>query len=141
MVISKRKMVPGFSLLEIVIAIALIALIVAVAGPRFYRTLAGGKKRATDSALKAAEQSIELFHADTSAYPSRLEDLVEKPADQKLSKNWEGPYITKLPKDGWNNELVYQLNPKGSEHPYELYSWGPNGEGSPKEEWRSVWGL
>jgi len=27
------------------------------------------------------------------------------------------------------------LNPKGSVPAYQLYSWGPNGEGSPEEEW------
>jgi general secretion pathway protein G len=131
----------GFSLLEIVIAIALMALAVAVVGPIVMRQFGKGKKKATETALKATQGGIDEFYSDVSAYPAALEDLLKKPADEKLAKGWDGPYLNKNPKDGWNHDLEYQLNPKGSAHPYELYSWGPNGEGSPAEEQISVWDL
>jgi general secretion pathway protein G len=131
----------GFSLIEIVIAIALMALVLGIAVPVIIRQLNKGKKGTTETALRNTEQAIEALYADVSAFPNRLEDLVEKPTDEKLAKKWDGPYLKKVPQDGYGRELVYQLNAKGSKPPYELYSWGPDGEGSPKEEWISVWDL
>ncbi|MGC2310896.1 MAG: type II secretion system major pseudopilin GspG [Candidatus Babeliaceae bacterium] len=131
----------GFSLIEIIIVIGIIAALVAAVTVTIRTQLAKSKRKRTEITLKSTEQAVDLFHSDLTAYPTSLEDLVEKPTDEKLAKKWGEPYLAKIPVDGWGNELVYQLNPKGTKPPYELYSWGPNGEGSPKEEQISAWEL
>ena len=37
-------------------------------------------------------------------------------------------------------EIIYFKVTKAT-HPYDLYSWGKHGEGSPKEEWFDVWEI
>lgn len=136
-----KKAVPGFSLIEIVIAIALGLAITIAAGYGVKQMRERGRIGTTKTTLKALKSAIDFYHEDTGAYPSDLQDLVERPADEKVAKKWQGAYLDKILNDGWNNPFEYSVNAKGSRPPYELYSWGANGAGSPEEEWISVWNL
>jgi general secretion pathway protein G len=141
---SSKSAQPGLSLIEIVIAITLIALFASLVGPTVYNYLKKGQKTATVVTLKGIQEAIENFHADTGAYPNSISELYVKPAGDPIAKRWQGPYLGKGkqleedPVDGWKHEFVYQLSPKGTQPPYVLYSWGPGGEGSPQEEWISA---
>ncbi len=134
---SKR----GFSLMELIIAITIIAILTAGTIGVAVNYVARARKSNTYSALQAAQTGIDGYYMDTSQYPTTLNDLLQAPSDAKVSKKWAGPYWPKknVPQDGWGNELVYKVT-KGA-HPYELYSWGPNGEGSDAKEHISVWEL
>jgi general secretion pathway protein G len=71
----------------------------------------------------------------------KLRDVVEKPREEAVARNWaKGGYIEggELPQDAWREEFQYKRTPEGK-NPYELYSYGSNGAGAPKEEWISVW--
>lgn len=133
--ITARPANAGFSLIEIVIAVTIMGILAALVIPNITSYLRKAKVQSTRVALNNIQNAVQSFHADTSQYPSSLADLKNKPVDEKLAKRYDGPYITKEPLDGWGNEIIYTVNPKGSRPPYELYSWGPNGEGSPQEEW------
>lgn len=132
------RMRSGFSLIEIIIAIAIVGLMVGL-GVGAFQYLGKAARTATDSNLQSVKLSLQSFNSDTGAYPATLADLLMRPADPKLSKRWRGPYLEKEVEDGWKHPFMYQLNPKGAAHPFELYSWGSNGEGSPQEEHISVW--
>lgn len=87
--------------------------------------------------------ALTAFNSDVGAWPSTLSELSVRPAAAALAKRWRGPYLEdqRELEDSWNHEFVYHLNPKNSPRPYELYSWGKNGDGSPQEEWISIWDL
>ena len=132
----------GFSLFEIIIAITIVAVMMAVVVPGIQQWRGRAKKRATESALRTIAMNIEQYKTDTGQYPNGLHDLLYKPNEDKVARRWEGPYLNKESdlEDGWKQEVVYEKTP-GGEHPYELYSWGPNGEGSPEEEWINIWEI
>jgi len=125
----------GFTLIEIIIAVTIMGILAALVVPNITSYMSKARKQATKTTLNTVQNAIHSFHADVSAYPAALNELKTPPADEKLARRWEGPYLTREPLDGWKNELVYNLHPKGTQPPYELYSWGPHGEGSPQEEW------
>lgn len=81
---SKRR---GFTLVELLVVLAILALLLTLAVPRYFN----GIERAKDATLKhdlnTLRESIDKFYADTGRYPKTLEDLVE------------GKYIRKLPVD------------------------------------------
>jgi general secretion pathway protein G len=125
----------GFTIIEIMAVVAVIAILAAIMIPTVTGFMRRARIKSTRMLLTNVEQFIQAFNVDVGAYPSSLADLKTAPADEKLARKWDGPYLTKDPVDAWNHELVYTLNPKGTKPPYELYSWGPNGEGSPEGEW------
>ena len=127
-----RSQSSGFSLIEIVIAVAIMAIISAIVIPNLMKYVRRARKHATLATLKTVKNVITEFKDDTRHYPTELNELVENVEGEK---GWDGPYIKKLPLDGWKEDLVYILEPKGTRPPYQLYSWGSGGEGSPEEEW------
>lgn len=117
----------GFSLIEIMIGLAIIALIAATVGPAAIRFFGQAKVRTTESSIQSLKQSINSYYLFTSKYPATLEDLVRKPEGMSAAK-WGGPYlgrageeIEEVPKDGFGDEFVYELTGDKNK-PYRLYS-------------------
>lgn len=131
----------GFTLIEILIAITIIAILSVLVAPNLLNLVAGAGDKATRSSLRTLKTSINLFKLDLGDFPDRLRDLVKKPSDEKFKK-WKASYLEgdEVPQDGWGNSFYYK-KPGEKGHPYELSSYGPNGKGSPKSEWISVWDL
>jgi general secretion pathway protein G len=73
-------------------------------------------------------KSLELFFADNGRYPSAQEGLsalVRRPQEVPA---WRGPYIEgDYSVDPWGNDYVYRVTIDGTG--YELFTFGPNGEG------------
>lgn len=125
----------GFSLIEIMIVVGIIGLIMAIAVPGFMGARKKANITATKAMLQKLEGNIEQFKDDTGQYPNTLHDLYAKPFDEKVAKRWEGPYVKKdVFEDAFGSDIQYQVT-KGQKQPYELYSYGPNKEGSPSDEW------
>jgi general secretion pathway protein G len=136
-----RSVRSGFTFIELVIGIAILAILALVVAPGIMGVLEKARISGTVSNLKNIKTAIDMFKVDTAKYPTKLRDLVEKPREESVARNWtKGGYIEggELPKDAWNEDFQYKRTPEGKT-PYELYSFGANGPGAPKEEWISVW--
>jgi len=133
----------GFSLMEIMIAVMILGLVAGLVGPKVFQMLENAKKTSAKSEMKAFKSAITLYKSNTGVFPGKLVDLIKKPKDERVSKKWQGPYIEKeveeTPEDPWGNKYSYKVSAEGAKKPYELLSYGPNGKGSPKEEWINVW--
>lgn len=141
--ISNRGMAQqGFSLMEILIAVAIMGIFAAIVAPGFMKYMRDAKIDKTKVTLKNFEGFITMFNAHTGQLPTRLQDLIKQPTDATISKKWRGPYLEakEIPLDPFNNKYQYQVTPQGA-HPYELFSYGPSGKGGPKEEIISVWEI
>ena len=137
----------GFTLLEMVAVIALIAILMLTVGKNLKNILGSGKSTGAKSSLRAFKFAIDEFHEDTGAYPRSLTELYEKPSDPKIAKLWKpasGYYLEQKSVealDPWKKEYQYELT-KGSAHPYELWSWGStDGEEGKAEDKISDWDI
>lgn len=129
----------GFSLIEIMIAIAIMAILAAVAVPTFLNYLETSRESSTKSNLAVINGAIKSYYLQISKYPGKLNDLVEKPKDEEAAAKWRNPFIeNEIPLDGWGNKFQYKVTPEGA-HAYELYSFGSKGKSAPKNEWISIW--
>lgn len=130
----------GFTLIEIMIAIAILGILGALIGPNFMSYLAKAKVKATRLSMVGVQKAIDDYHIDTNQYPEKLRDLIKKPSGEV--KNWDGPYLKKeeAPTDAWGEVFKYTRT-SGGKKPYDLISYGVKGRGSPKEEHISVWDL
>lgn len=66
----------GFTLIELAIVMAMIALLLTFALPRYFDGLERAKEAALRQDLKIMRDAIAQFHADRGAYPEALDDLV-----------------------------------------------------------------
>ena len=78
----------GFSLVELMIYIAIVGMLMAVLVPSFMGYLQSSRKSATESNLRALESAILLFNVHTGQYPARISELVKKPADEQVARKW-----------------------------------------------------
>jgi len=125
----------GFSLMELLIAIAIIGLIAAIGGPAVMNYLKRARVKTAQMDLKAMKQQIDMFKVDIGEYPAKLVDLVKRPRDPKIAAKWmggaapkKGGYLEKLKKDPWGSAYVYKRNVPYKDNPYTLFSYGADGK-------------
>ncbi|MDY0046320.1 MAG: type II secretion system major pseudopilin GspG [Thauera propionica] len=123
----------GFTLVELLVVLAILGLLAGLVGPRVLGQLGGAKTKTTAVQIKDLEQAAELFKLDVGRFPNQgegLEALVAKPAS---APGWNGPYLKKggLPKDPWGNPFRYDV--PGKRGDIDIYSFGadnaPGGDG------------
>ncbi len=122
-----RQKSRGFTLLEVMVVVVIIAIMAAAIGPSLLGNIekAGTSRAKTD--IKSISEMVELYKAENYAYPTTdqgLEALVSKPSGDPAPKNWRN-LIKKTPIDPWKNPYKY-LSP-GSHGDFDIYSFGPDG--------------
>lgn len=75
---SARLPHAGFTLIEILIVMTLVALLLTLAVPRYFNALDTGRARVQQQNIVTLRDAIDKFYADQGRYPQALEDLVEK---------------------------------------------------------------
>ncbi len=68
----------GFTLIEMLVVMMVIAMLLTIAGPRYLRSLARSKEAVLKQDLAALRESIDNFYGDTGKFPESLAMLVEK---------------------------------------------------------------
>jgi len=115
----------GFTLLEIIVVVTIIAILAAYIAPKVAGRADDARIAKAKSDIRVLESSMELYKLDNFSYPSTdqgLDALVNKPAGEEL-KHWrKGGYIKKLNKDPWGNEYLYQI--PGANGEFDIYSLG-----------------
>jgi len=121
----------GFTLIEIMVVIVILAMLAALVGPKLMGRTDDAKIQTTRTQIGNMETALKLYKLDNGTYPSTdqgLNALVTKPAVGVIPKNYkEGGYLEKkqLPKDGWGNDFLY-VSP-GEHGDYDLFSYGADG--------------
>jgi general secretion pathway protein G len=120
----------GFTLIEIMVVIVILALLAAVVVPRIVGRTDEARRTTAAVEIKNVEAALHLFKLDNGFYPSTeqgIDALVAKPTIGQIPTRWrEGGYLPKIPKDPWSRPYVY-LSP-GSHGEYDLISYGNDGE-------------
>lgn len=127
----------GYSLLEILVVLAIIALIVAVVGPRLFTQLDRTKTTTARLQIRSLEAALETMRLDIGRLPTTQEGLnLLVSADPNSVNGWYGPYLSeKLPDDPWGRPYIYEAPTAstGATTPgAEGALQGPAGETRPK---------
>jgi general secretion pathway protein G len=126
---KRRDGEAGFTLLEILVVIAILGLLISMVAPAVLRQLGGAKVSVAKQSIERLGVVLDLYKLDVGSYPTTdqgLQALVEKPSDVDV---WNGPYVKgdKVSLDPWNHPYIYREPSSRQNHDYDLCSGGPNG--------------
>lgn len=68
----------GFTLIELIVVLAIVALLASVAAPRYFQHVERSKEAVLKENLAAMRDAIDQYHADTDIWPEELDVLVTK---------------------------------------------------------------
>ena len=116
------KTAAGFTLIEILVVMAIIGMLAVMVAPNIFNQQAGAQRDAALSQISSLEAALDTYRLDVGQYPDSLEGLVENDSGRAA---WNGPYLRReVPLDPWGNEYVYDSDGRG----FTLVSYGPDGE-------------
>ena len=125
----------GFTLVEIMVVVIVLAILAATVIPQFIGTTTDAKISAAKANISELESALERFYVQMDRYPTTsegLQVLVEPPSGDASA--WRGPYVKQIRPDPWGQPFQYKR--PGTRHPnsYDLWSQGADrvegGEGS-----------
>jgi general secretion pathway protein G len=82
-----NRALAGFTLIELIVVMAIVAMLVALAAPRYFRSVERSKEAVLRQDLSVMRDAIDKFYGDSGKYPEALDELVTK------------RYLRKIPPD------------------------------------------
>jgi general secretion pathway protein G len=120
----------GFTLLELLVVVAIIGLLAAYVGPKYFTQIGRSEQAVAKSQLEAFSRALGAYRIDVGSYPTTEEGLAvltNKPSDTAKASKWNGPYLEKsAPLDPWGKPYIYRS--PGSKSDFELISYGKDGQ-------------
>ena len=127
---KNRQRRSGFTMIELMAMLIIIGILATLVVTKVASKIDQARVTTTKTNLKSLHSAINQFKMDTGRYPTEeegLTGLVEQPSDVT---GWEpGGYLetTEIPKDAWNNEFIYELEP-ASGKPFVIKSFGADAQ-------------
>lgn len=116
----------GFTLLELLVVVAIIGLLVGYVAPRYFGQIGKSEVNAAKAQIDALEKALDQYRLDTGRYPGTelgLNALVQRPQNEP---KWNGPYLKKaVPLDPWGKPYAYRS--PGENGDFDLLSYGRDG--------------
>jgi general secretion pathway protein G len=114
----------GFTLLELLVVLAILGLLAAIVGPQVIKYLGSSKTQTASVQAKNIAASLELFRLDAGRYPTAsegLNGLIKAPASVPI---WNGPYLPQATAiiDPWGNP--YKFKAPGDHGEMDVFSLG-----------------
>jgi len=123
-----RRAERGFTLVEMLVVITIIALIMALVGPRVLNYVTESKIKAAKIQIESLSSALDLYFLDAGRYPTTSEGLgalLQRPGSVM---NWNGPYLkgNAIPNDPWGKRYAYRS--PGQHGNFDIISYGADGQ-------------
>lgn len=120
----------GFTLLEIMLVLVIIAAIAGIAVVNIGSFQERGFRRTATAEISNLKTMLESYKLEVGTYPSQLSHLHEQPSDLADPSKWMKISKKPINPDPWNRPYEYTVN--GSE--FELRSLGPDGQSGTEDD-------
>jgi general secretion pathway protein G len=125
----------GYTLMELLVVLAILGLLAAVATPMVLHYLDSAKVSTAKTEVSNLSAGLDLFKYDVGRYPTTEEGLGALISAPEGVENWNGPYIKKTTKlnDPWGHPYNYKYpGTHGGE--FDLYSYGAHPDTAKNDE-------
>jgi general secretion pathway protein G len=130
-----RRSQRGFTLLELLVVMVILALLGSIIGPQVLKNVGSSKTKTAALQIDELAAALDLYRLEVGRYPTTQESLQALIAAPSGASNWNGPYLTKkvIRDDPWGNAYSYKA--PGDHGEFDLYSYGrDNREGGEGED-------
>lgn len=129
-----RNLSAGYTLMELLVVLAILALLAGIAAPEMARYFAHGQESAAKTQISALAASLQLFRDDIGRFPTTAEGLDALLVAPSGAGSWDGPYLRSAAAldDPWGHRFIYRA--PGQHGEFDLLSRGPvaaDGAGKP----------
>lgn len=108
---SRRRRRGGFTLMEVLLVVAILLILAGLATVAITRTYKGARVNAAKLDINTISQTIDAYYLDNGQFPPSLDALVTLPDGLPNPQKWNGPYLQKgLPTDPWGQAYIYQVD-------------------------------
>lgn len=128
----------GFTLLELLVVLAILGLLAAIVGPQVIRYLGTSKTQTAQVQVKNVSAALQLFRLDAGRYPTSEEGLGALVAAPPSAPLWNGPYLPDRTAivDPWGR--AYRMRMPGQHGEVDVFSYGSDGAAGGSGEARDV---
>lgn len=116
----------GFTLIEILIVVIIIAALAGIVMPRLLPVTDEAKRDIAKAGVANISVALKLYYLHNGRYPTTEEGLKALRSRPASAVNWRGPYLEKAPLDPWKREFQYRCPGQKNSDSFDLWSLGPS---------------
>ena len=130
-----KRIVSGFTLIEIMAVVLIIGLLTGVVGYQIFQQVDKGRVTTARTQINTLESVLELYRMDNGRFPTTeqgLTALVRAPSSDPVPRSYPASGYLKggnVPMDPWNNPYEYESPGQHNSYAFDLWSLG--GDGNP----------
>ncbi|MBP6012589.1 MAG: type II secretion system major pseudopilin GspG [Alphaproteobacteria bacterium] len=124
----RRRSQRGYSLLELLVVLAIMGLLIAIAGPVMIGYFEASKGKTAKIEISNVSTALDMYYLANGSYPTEqqgLKALIERPEGVAT---WDGPYLNRADGivDPWDRPYLYKI--PGAHGKYDISSLGADGK-------------
>jgi general secretion pathway protein G len=135
--LTPRRPEGGFTLLELLVVLAILGLLAAIIAPQVIKYLGTSRTQTAKVQINNVVAALELFRLDVGRYPTPQEGLKGLVGAPQTANGWNGPYLKKESAlvDPWGSPYLYKV--PGEHGEVDVFSLGsdkqPGGSGEAQD--------